>query len=225
MRRTNYFFVLKQLLFDLKAEVRPSAKAQGAVLLTHHTSAENPQTGSLWLTRAIENALIIGAQPALVEEHVTDSLKKRLWWSILLRDRSLCIGLRRRPQITSINLHGWSDWLREEEFAEELHSSRVYDLDAKRLLLQALQEQCQLAVLLTDLVSLIFCPRVKPTCFHSADEFHRLTSNIARIRKSLIEWELQTQPALRLDAAPDAYGPVATIINSTYMYYQYVRLF
>ncbi|KAJ5601229.1 Transcription factor [Penicillium lagena] len=221
---TNFVLVLEQLLFDLKAEVRPSAKAQGAVLLTHHTSADHPQAGSLWLARAIENALIIGAQPSMLDEHLRDSLKKRLWWSILLRDRSLCIGLRRRPQITSINLHGWSDWLREEDFAEELHSSRVYDLDAKRLLLQALQEQCRLAVLLTDLVSFIFCPRVKPTCFLSVEEFHGAMSNIERIRESLIEWEMQTQPALRLDAAPDAYGPVATIINLTYMYYHAARV-
>ncbi|KAJ5807958.1 hypothetical protein N7474_009227 [Penicillium riverlandense] len=207
----NKLYNRTKLLFDLKAEVRPSAKAQGAVLLTHHTSAEHPQAGSLWLTRAIENALIIGAQPSLLDEHVSDSLKKRLWWSILLRDRSLCIGLRRRPQVTSINLHGWSDWLREEDFAEELYSSRVYDLDAKRLLLQALQEQCQLAVLLTDLVSLIFCPRANPSCFLSAEEFHGLMSNVERIRVSLTEWEMQTQPALRLDAVQDNSGPAATI--------------
>lgn len=138
-----------ELLFDLNTEARPSAKAQGAILLTHHTSAENPQAGSLWITRAIENTMTIDAQPSLVVEDVKENLRKRLWWAILLRDRSLCTGLRRRPQVTSINLHGWSDWLSDNDFADEMQHSRVYNYEAKRRLLQALQEQCQLAVLLT----------------------------------------------------------------------------
>lgn len=105
-----------KLLYDSNAETRPFAKAQGAVLLTHHTSAEYPRAGGWWLTRAIENATIACAQPSCAE-NVKRSLKKRLWWSILLRDRSLCIGLRRQPQLISVDRSELSGWLSEEDFA------------------------------------------------------------------------------------------------------------
>ncbi|KAJ5498768.1 hypothetical protein N7453_007819 [Penicillium expansum] len=139
------------LLFQLRTEERPYATAQAAVLLTHYTSAEDPEAGSLWITRAIEHAMLIDSHPSLVVEYAPISLKKRLWWSIFLRDRSLCLGLCRRPQVTSIGFHGWSDWLNTEDFSEELHQSRVYDYATKKRLLDELQKQCELAVLLTDL--------------------------------------------------------------------------
>ncbi|KAJ5688517.1 hypothetical protein N7462_002909 [Penicillium macrosclerotiorum] len=143
-----------KILYDLKAETRPSAKAQGAILLTHHTSAEAPQAGSLWLSRAIEDAMMVDAQPTTNMDLMDGSMKKRLWWSILLRDRSLGIGLRRHPQVTSNILHGYPEWLREEDFQSEMHHSRVYNYTTKKLIFDAFHEQCQLAVLLTDLVSL-----------------------------------------------------------------------
>ncbi|KAJ5697120.1 hypothetical protein N7488_010804 [Penicillium malachiteum] len=149
-----------KLLFDLNVESKPFAKAQGAILLTHHTSAESPLAGSMWLTCAIENAMMIDAQPSTFVEDISDSMRKRLWWSILLRDRSLCIGLRRRPQVTSINIYGCRDMLEEADFADEMHGSEVHSYQSKKALLSALQEQCQLALLLTDLTSLIFAPRV-----------------------------------------------------------------
>jgi hypothetical protein len=139
-----------QLLFELRTERWSHANAQGAVLLTHYTSTEDPEAGSLWVTRAIEHAMFIDSHPSLVE-NVTISLKKRLWWSIILRDQSLCIGLRHRPRVTSIGFHGWSDWLSTEDFSEELYQSRVYDYETKKRLLDELQKQCELAVVLTDL--------------------------------------------------------------------------
>lgn len=140
-----------QLLYELRTEERPHVNAQGAILLAHYTSAEDPQAGSLWVTRAIEHAMLIDSHPSLVGENVAISLKKRLWWSILLRDQSLCIDLRHRPRVTSIGFHGWSDWLSIDDFSEELHQSRVYDYDTKKGLLDELQKQCELAVVLTDL--------------------------------------------------------------------------
>ncbi|KAL2701499.1 hypothetical protein AAEP93_008318 [Penicillium crustosum] len=139
------------LLFELRTEERPHVNAQGAVLLTYYESPKDPQAGSLWVTRAIEHAMLIDSHPPLVVGNVAISLKKRLWWSILLRDQSLCIGLRHRPRVTSIGFHGWSDWLSIEDFSEELHQSRVYNYDTKKRLLVELQNQCELAVVLTDL--------------------------------------------------------------------------
>ncbi|KAJ6005224.1 Transcription factor, partial [Penicillium sp. IBT 35674x] len=212
-----------KLLFDLKVEVKPSAKAQGALLLTHHTSAIAPLAGSLWLTTSIENAMLIDAQPSLVEDHVSDSMKKRLWWSILLRDRSLCIGLRRCPQVTSINLHGCRDWLREHDFENEMHHSEVYDYQMKLRLLSALQEQCTLAILLTDLVSLIFNPRLTPTASYSQEEFESQMVALNKVKDSLLQWHSKAEypPDLRGNRCPD---PSAALKNMTFMYYHAARV-
>lgn len=210
-----------QLLYDLMAETRPSVRAQGAILLTHHTSAEVPQAGSLWLTRAIENAMIIDTKPSITVENVPKSTKKRLWWSILLRDRSICIGLRRQPQIASHNLHGCRDWLGEEDFEQEMHGSPFYDYDAKMKLLKALQDQCRLAVLLTDLVCLVFTPRVTTIASYSKEAFRALMCTVEDIKTSLISWEAQAQAPVILDRMAGNHDPALTTKNLTFMYYQY----
>lgn len=197
----------------------PLAKAQGAILLTHHTSADSPLAGSLWLTCAIENAMIIDAQPSMLMESVNDSLKKRLWWSILLRDRSLCIGLRRRPQVTSMNLHGCRTWLEEDDFADEMHAPKVHSYRSRKNLLGALQEQCQLAVLLTDLTSIIFSPRTTPASAYGADKFDSTMDSLRSIKRSLVQWRAQAQspPGCRSSSSSDA---SSTLRNLTFMYYQ-----
>ncbi|CAG8890329.1 unnamed protein product [Penicillium egyptiacum] len=214
------------LLFQLRAEKRPHANAQGAVLLTHYTSAQEPQAGSLWVTRAIECAMLIDAQPSSSVESVAISLKKRLWWSILLRDRSLCIGLRRRSQMTSTTLHGWSDWLSTEDFSEELYQSQVYDYDTKKRLLDALQKQCELAVLLTDLVSLVFTHQKTPRRLLSMIEFQGLLSSIKDIKRSIDKWMLPSKPLIppRNTSASEDHDPVARLTYMTYMYYHTARI-
>ena len=187
----------------------PSAQAQGALLLTHHTSAEAPQAGSSWLSRAIESALSIDAQPPIVLESITESMQKRLWWSILLRDRSLCIGLRRRPQITSLNFRWYRGFLSEEDFEDEIANSRVYDCTVKRMLIAVFQEQCHLASLLTELVVLVFSPR--PT-WYTAEAFHNAMSIIETIKSSLVMMER------RFSNSVD--DTCASIRNITLMYYQ-----
>ena len=69
--------------------------------------------------RAIESAMLIDAQPLFHIENLKASMKKRLWWSILLRDRSLCIGLRRRPQAPV----EYCEWMVEADFEDEINDS------------------------------------------------------------------------------------------------------
>jgi hypothetical protein len=166
--------------------------------------------------RAMESTMVINSKPSLHVENVDESLKKRLFWSILLRDRSLCIGLRRRPQVPTTSSDDYCNWLTEEDFADEIKHSRVYDETTKRLLLQALQEQCQLAVLLSDLVSLVFAPRAIPLCFLSGDQFNGLMSTIERIKLTLVEWETRTLSATKPTARA---GPAAILTNLTCMYF------
>jgi hypothetical protein len=168
--------------------------------------------------------MLIDTKPSVTIENVPSSVTKRLWWSILLRDRSLCIGLRRQPQIASHNLHGCRDWLREEDFEHEMRGSVVYGYESKRALFVALQDQCRLAVLLTDLVSLVFTPRVTAAASYSKDAFRALMCTIEEIKKSLISWEAQAQAPHKSDGTASRHDPSLATKNLTFMYYQYDTL-
>ncbi|KAJ5245809.1 Transcription factor [Penicillium chermesinum] len=219
-------FDKSRLLFDFNVETKPSAKAQGAVLLTHYLSGATPQAQSFWLTRAIENAMIMEGQSSAVAENVIESMKRRIWWSILLRDRSICIGLRRRPQVTSINLHACRDCLTEEDFEHEMHDSRAYDRQTKQAILSSLLELCHLAVLLTDLASLIFAPRVSPAVSYTAEEFSALMGTVEKIKQSLLVWYESAESAKPppRPTKQQVYDPTAVLRSLTLMYYRCAQI-
>ncbi|OJJ34569.1 hypothetical protein ASPWEDRAFT_112951 [Aspergillus wentii DTO 134E9] len=208
-----------KLLFDLKAETDPFAKAQGAVLLTHHTSTDDPQAGSIWLMRAIQNAMIVGCSQEISSTEIVVSMKKRLWWSILLRDRVISIGLRRRPQVTSMEFNTGDNWLKEEDFSEDISQSRVYEEDVKILLFQVMQEQCRLAVLLTDMVALVFSSHGISSPSLSLPEFKAVIAAIKRIKCSLDKWEAGSS-----FLPSTSHEPVTLFTNLTYMYYYAARV-
>ncbi|OQD82458.1 hypothetical protein PENANT_c021G09700 [Penicillium antarcticum] len=213
-----------KLLFEMAAEKTCHANAQGAVLLSHYTSAEVPRAGSLWLTRAIENTIRINARPSLRPENVDESLKKRLWWSILLRDRSICIGLRRRPQITSSAFFGSKDLPKTEDFEEEMQNSRVYDYGTKQSLFMAFRQQCELAALLTDLSSLVFDTSQTRKPSLSFIDFQNLMSTIRTIKQSLSTWEESVHSAIPQSLTPESDDATATLIYLTVMYYHAARV-
>lgn len=206
-----------QILFNLKGDDRPLIQAQGAVLLSLHTSADEPQVGSLWLARAIQAAMVVGCKPGSHED-VEVSVKKRLWWSIILRDRSLCLGLRRRPQVPSIDFGMGVEPLEAEDFAQEIHRSLVYSSSTKQMLFKALQEQCRLAVLLTEMVSFVFASHGLSAPNVSIDEFKESLAKIDRIKKSMKQWEKCSKISISLNE--DLPEPVTLFINFTLMYYQ-----
>ncbi|RAQ73039.1 hypothetical protein COH20_007456 [Aspergillus flavus] len=213
------FYNRAKLLFDLQAENDAFAKAQGSVLLAHHTSAHDPQASSIWLMRAIQNAMIVGCGPGPGDQGINLSLMKRLWWSMVLRDRVLSIGLRRRPQITSVEFNMGANWLTEEDFAEEIVSSRVYDPQVKILLFQVLQEQCKLAVLLTDMVALVFSSQGVSSPSLSLAEFQAVLAAIRRIKRYLTKWE-----DVSIVLPSTSHETVTFFTHLTWMYYYAARV-
>jgi hypothetical protein len=172
---------------------------------------------SLWLSRAIQNATLIGCQPGLSKD-VEPQLKRRLWWSILLRDRALSLGLRRRPQLLSLDFGSVpADPLEESEFQEEIAKSQVYDPATKRMLFRVLQEQCCLAVLLTEMSSFIFSTHGISAPLLSAEDFNTALLRLCRIKRSLQQWEVRSQTSSL--APKDPPEAVTLFINFTYMYY------
>ncbi|KAH8425138.1 fungal specific transcription factor domain-containing protein [Aspergillus melleus] len=217
----NEFYKRAKIFFDLKADDRPLIQAQGATLLSLHTSADEPQAGSLWLTRAIQAAMIVRCKPGPSED-VEASVKKRLWWSIILRDRSLCLGLRRRPQITSVDCGMGVEPLEEEDFAEEIRKSQVYSPSTKRLLFKALQEQCRLAALLTEMVSVVFASHGLSAPLLSLDEFKESLEKIRRMKESLQQWEICSRMSSWMKG--DLPDPVTLFVKFTLMYFQTARV-
>jgi hypothetical protein len=143
-----------------------------------------------WLVSAIQNATTIGLdpEPSRVEE-VSKSFLKRLWWTILLRDRFVCLGRRCYPQFTSFNLNTRIDWLEEEDFSNEIRYSQVYEPDTKRCLLRILQTQCQLAVIVTDVISIAFSASAGFVPFPCKEDFHRSMNKIEAVKNALARWE------------------------------------
>lgn len=215
----NALYKKAKILFDLRADDRSLVQAQGAVLLSLHTSADEPQAGSLWLTRAIQAAAVVGCKPGPSAE-VGTFVRKRLSWSIILRDRSLCLGLRRRPQVTSVDFGMEVEPLEEDDFAEEINRSQVYSPSVKRLLFKALQEQCRLAVSLTEMVSFVFASHGLSAPRLSLHEFRESLAKIKTTKELMKQWETCSKMSAWMnDALPE---PVTLFVNFTFMYYQYV---
>ncbi|KAL2848978.1 hypothetical protein BJX68DRAFT_267326 [Aspergillus pseudodeflectus] len=206
------FYNHAKLLFDLHAENSPLNKAQGSVLLSHHISPDDPQTGSLWLASAIQNTMMVSSAGDL-----QDGIKKRLWWSILLRDRCLCLGLRRRTQITLMHFNTKTSQLEEADFADEIANSHVYDEESKQILFKALQNRCRLAVLVSDMVTFMFTTNGSSSPLLKAFQSHRC--EIKRIRNELLQWERRFNPPQTLSHGSSLPSSVRTFIKITHMYY------
>ncbi|KAL4959274.1 Zn(II)2Cys6 transcription factor [Aspergillus stella-maris] len=196
------FYKRAKLLFDLRAESSPLNKAQGAVLLSHQVSPDDPQTGSLWLVYATQNTVILGQQP-----------------SILLRDRCLCLGLRRRTQLTSKHFNAETSYFEETDFADEIAHSQVYDSDSKRILFEALQHQCRLAVVVSDMASFMFTSNGVSSPSLSFEGFQSHRCEIKRLRNELLYWERRFSPPQMLPNGNVLPSPIMTFIKVTYMYY------
>ncbi|KAL2798011.1 hypothetical protein BJX66DRAFT_347625 [Aspergillus keveii] len=168
----NALYTRAKLLYDLNCEKSILSTIQGSLLLTHHSSSSDLHAGSLWLSIAIQNAIVYNAlhpspnifptaNPASTPNpsNKQENIKRRIWWSILLRDRIIPLGLRRHPQITpqTMDLTGESCLtpLGERDLEDEISCSEVYDAETKRLLARVLGIQCELAVVLSDVLVLV----------------------------------------------------------------------
>ncbi|KAM5356478.1 hypothetical protein ACJ41O_003124 [Fusarium nematophilum] len=190
----NIFHRRAKLLFDLGGEGDAFTKAQAALLLTFQFSAAEPHTGSLWLSAAVQNAIVAqahtfqapGSDPALKRR------RKRLWWSICWRDRVLTLGLRKPLQITPSSFNVKLDPLAQEDFADETHQSVVYDPKTKRHLTEILNFQCRLGVILTEALTIAYGPSAfDPT--YSLDNFSSTLSQIRTARSRLTRWKEEAE--------------------------------
>lgn len=181
-----------QVLFDVDGERDIISTAQGALLLSYYSPrAHNRGINTRWLETAIHYAKQAGAHQFTNDAKMTKSQQftsKRLWWSCILRDRILPLGVHRPLRITHEYFNVRNNLLTIEDFEGEIQKSRVYDPATKKVLVNLLIELCKLCIVLTDII-LIVCP---------LDGFPRITSGdtddsdlrrrIDRCRAALAEW-------------------------------------
>ena len=199
-------------------------KAQAALLLTLYTSAEEPQLANIWMAHAIQAAGkaspkfqgVIPTHPHTFEA----SLYDRVWWSILLRDRILCLGLRRHPQVLSVEMNMINGIPNEDDFQAEINGSRVYGPSTRRALFIAFRDLCHLATLLTEMLSLLYGHQGLSLPYLTMEEFQRRLSLANSIQTSLALWRQSSHIATM--NSDNVHSCVLKSKNLTMMYYQYV---
>ncbi|KAJ0415776.1 hypothetical protein BJY00DRAFT_326724 [Aspergillus carlsbadensis] len=217
----NAFYKRAKYLFDFHGEESPLAQTQGALLLSHHASAAEPQAGTDWLARAIQSAFTLDNLP---EASVSVDLlsKKRLWWSIVLRDRCLCLALHRRTQMPVIDRSLQIDTLDEDDFTDEITNSYVYEPPTKRVLVNVLKEHYGLALALSDMMPLVYSSHGIRVPSLSRDAFNATIAKVRCVESTLDRWRSATRlPSLMDQKANES---VAVFVNLVYMYYYSARI-
>lgn len=231
---------LSQLLHDFDAETSPVVLSQAALLLSFWLPPEGPKgrkSNTFWLTRAVQHAKDAGAhlyahhvqsQPAsLATPDSSGNLLKRLWWSCIIRDRLIALALRKGTVIKSNSFDptlGAS--LDAFDLEDEIHRSRVYDSNEKKVLLQLVVRLSRFCVVLTDLLNLTPYPEdgdVWRKDRHIREDFE----TFLRVETELGVWYQTTSNALPVDQrqgfVPEDRSadqtPVTLHINMVYLYY------
>lgn len=184
--------------------------ARAALLLTFwcpFRQQDEHRPNSNWLRIAIENAQAVGADtPETVPEAQRKPLK-RLWWCCILRDRVIALCVRRSIQVPHATPFTF------EDLSDEVDTSRVYDSDTKRALIDVVVLMSELSVCFTGVLNLVY-PTIEPL-IDEAEKLQRLRSS----RKALRNWCKKAKQMQQLDSS----GSVTLYTNLMWMYYQYVQ--
>jgi hypothetical protein len=208
-------------LFDLDAETNILSRGQGAILLTFQTTASDLFSGTHWLSAAIQ--LAKSAEADISDHELGDKnpetlAKKRLWWCIILRDRIHSLALRRPIQLRPDQAHIGCDYLHEKDMEDEIEHSKVYSADEKRQLVHIFRLQCQLAVSITDLITIVYSPlwSTHPE-FTSAKNAISTQNEIDEMKYSLQKW---AEIAANTLGTSSTSASVIMFTKLTYMYYE-----
>ncbi|KAH9207140.1 hypothetical protein DL95DRAFT_468950 [Leptodontidium sp. 2 PMI_412] len=221
--RTSLYRQAK-LLHDLETMSQPIAIAQSALLLSFYHSEREPVANTSWLRIAIQFAMF---EKAHLFMQMRESLSrekylcmKRLWWSVLHRDRVLSLGSRRPLQVSSDLFDPSQDPLCEADLEPEFTYSCVYSAGVKTALARVLISQVNLTVVLTDVIALIYPVRND----HHFDDPDRSTTRtlpdkLQDCRQGLSEWFVTSKQITR-DTTHQA---VMLFQNLSQIYYHSAR--
>ncbi|KAL3443577.1 hypothetical protein BJX65DRAFT_320514 [Aspergillus insuetus] len=215
------FYNRAKALFNLLPEASLLAQAQAAILLSHHASVNEPQAGSEWLGRAIQAAQLLD-DPLTPGQAVDVSLKKRLWWSIILRDRSLCLALNRRCQVTAIPTDLGIESFNDADLASEMMDSHAFTLPSKRELLTMLKEHYGLAIALSDMMQLVYTSHGAAGTSLTQCAPEDIFATVRQIEERLTQWKASTK---RRSLTGNQGTPIVNrFANMVNMYYYAARI-
>ena len=233
-----------KLLYDFNAASDPISISQAALILTYYSTDREPLgllANTNWLRIAIQNATMekvhmYGQDPELSPEERL--CRKRLWWYVLLehpsdtstncvqrccilRDRIMPLGVRRPIQITRDNFDFTQEPISEEDLESESEFSQVYDTDTKRTLARIFISQVDLAIALTDLLSLIYpMNSVKSLDFNT---LMCIPSAMQRCRNDLEKWSVTHAGLPTIGIMSTRHKSVSLFNGLTQIYYQTAR--
>lgn len=201
-------------------EEDPLSRAQACSLLSYESSASDIFCNSTWLALAIQHARSINAH--LYDQFPdTGTYKKsclqRLWWSLILRDRIIALGMRRPLQIltshfdVSLPVH-----LHPQHFVDTRCLSNVYNPEVKRSLCDISLAQCTLAIALTPVIMMIYPPSLIGGSSKDA------VSAIARaeyLKSHLQNWRSRHDSVFSPKA--ECHASVTLFKQLTILYYEY----
>ncbi|EXJ79934.1 hypothetical protein A1O3_08219 [Capronia epimyces CBS 606.96] len=233
--RTRFYHAAKTL-YQHDDSNDPVTTAQALLLLSYQTSPRRMRANSYWLALSIHSAREAGADCYQDQNHSPARRRtlKRLWWSCILRDRVVSLGVRRPLMLSAHDFDFSLPCLEPEDFDNDLGRSRVVDAVTQHALLTIIVAKCKLALALTDLLMLVL-PRKAPFAPQCEAEARRCLARMDQCGALLDSWyqdsgrdlnqlkatakgresQSQTQPQTR--------HPSLTLhVNVTFIYYQYV---
>lgn len=112
------------------------------------------------------------------------------------------------------------DWLLDEaEFQDEFKNSQVYPEKTKRQLFAALQEQCRLAVLLTDALSILFTSPGPSAQSYAVEPTYKTIPTLEMVKRNLLVWKNRSVLSPDSKRGSKELDIVNLFTHITYMYY------
>jgi Fungal specific transcription factor domain len=216
-------------LLKSQVELDDLAIAQGSLLLSFQSSMVDQNINSSLLATAIgyakrANAHLYYSDPTFTKEERHQ--RKRLWWSCILRDRIIALGVRRPLQIPPDSFDFGQECLTEADFVNEIEKSQVYRAPTKHLLVEIVALQCQLAVAVTPLLMAMYPTRTPASPMVAPlSQFIQSMARIEESKTELAVWARRSRTYAPnrdpkgLLLQPDAQESVTLYADLTYIYY------
>lgn len=179
-----------KLLYSLETDSDQVTLAQGALLLSLWCPRDNDeQINRWWLGAAIHHARAAKAHLYRQQQYLSQATQadlKRLWWSCLLRDRVLALGLRQPILITRDTFDFGSERLTVDDMKGEGEGYGVYENHLSWVLSTITSSFCDLCIVLTDMLSLVSSQANSVGCIPGIHSV--ISPQIKRVRASLQAW-------------------------------------
>lgn len=197
--------------------------------MSYSPDNQNRKINTYWVGVAIRfakdaNAHRYNSSPDISPRQ--QNINKRLWWCCILRDRILPLGVRRPLYITNEHFDFNNNRpLTIDDLEGERDNSRVYDSKTKHSLAELLVTLCELAVILTDIIMIVYPVSETPLTTMTEMALSQLRVRIERCKSDLAHWYDCVSVRFPTPAGlGDAHESLILFTNLMYIYYQSVYI-